>query len=254
MIIESPQSSIVRNEFERATYNSGFRRELGDTKDWQGWTSFESTTVPGTIHLAAAGDQGPWFVALEHEGVIDALDLHSSSIPGPAYIRYQIDTLGDLDAVLVRIYQLAASLPDAPLREFIDKTKNLPKATEAERLVIQRIGQDKFRESLLSYWRGCCPLTGITDASLLRASHIIPWGECKSDAERLDVYNGLLLSVLWDAAFDRGLITFDDDGAPQFSSILSNAARSELRWHDSIQLKEQHRKRLVWHRDNLFIP
>lgn len=55
-------------------------------------------------------------------------------------------------------------------------------------------------------------LTGISDTALLRASHIIPWKDCASDRERLDVHNGLLLSALWDAAFDRGLVTFGDDG------------------------------------------
>lgn len=253
MIVKSLQSSFVRNEFQRTTYNNGFRRELGDTKGWQGWTSFQSTTVPGTIHLAAADDQGPWFVALDHEGVIEVLDFPSHSIPGPAHTRYRLDTLGDLDTILIRIYQLAESLPDAPLRKFMAETKNLPKTTEAERLVVQRIGQDKFREGLLGYWQECCPLTGITDTSLLRASHIIPWSLCKSDAERLDVHNGLLLSALWDAVFDCGLVTFDDDGEPQFSPILSDAARAELRWHNPIELKDKHRKRLVWHRDNLFV-
>ena len=253
MIIKSPQSPIMRNEFQRATHNNGFRRELGDAKDWQGWTSFQSTTVPGTIHLAATDDQGPWFIALDHEGVIEALDFPPLSIPGPAHICYQLDTLSGLDAALRRIYQLAASLPDAPLRKFVAETKNLPKTTDAERLVVQRIGQDKFREGLLGYWQERCPLTGITDTSLLRASHIIPWGECRSDAERLDVHNGLLLSALWDAAFDRGLVTFDDDGKPQFSPILSDAARAELRWHNPIQLKDKHKKRLIWHRDNLFV-
>jgi putative restriction endonuclease len=40
----------------------------------------------------------------------------------------------------------------------------------------------------------------------------MPWSHCKSDVQRLDVYNGFLLSALWDAAFDAGLMTFDDDG------------------------------------------
>ena len=74
--------------------------------------------------------------------------------------------------------------------------------TEAERLVIQRIGQDVFRDALMAYWGGRCPLTGITEPGLLRASHIVPWADC-TDAQRLDVHNGLLLSALWDAAFDR---------------------------------------------------
>ncbi|TIU99337.1 MAG: HNH endonuclease, partial [Mesorhizobium sp.] len=93
----------------------------------------------------------------------------------------------------------------------------LPRTTEAERLVVQRVGQDIFRKALLEYWQGRCPLTGITEPVLLRASHIVPWAECKSDAQRLDVHNGLLLSALWDAAFDGGLVSFSDNGTPLFS-------------------------------------
>lgn len=252
-MINSTQSSTVRNEFLRATYKSGFRRELGETKGWQGWTSFQSTTVPGTIHLAAASDQGPWFIALDHKGIIEALEIPPSTISGPAHACYEFNTLRSFDNALARVYELAASLPDAPLREFTAKTKDLPKTTEVELLIIQRIGQDEFRKSLIDYWQKRCPLTGITDSELLRASHIIPWSECNNDAERLDVYNGLLLSALWDAAFDRGLVTFDHEGVPQFSPVLSDASRAELRWHAPIQLKEHHRKRLAWHRNNLFI-
>jgi hypothetical protein len=43
----------------------------------------------------------------------------------------------------------------------------------------------------------------------------VPWAEC-DDAQRLDVHNGLLLSALWDAAFDTG------------SPDLSDAARTRL--------------------------
>ena len=109
---------------------------------------------------------------------------------------------GQIDRWMGR-YALGVSLPDAPLREFETRAADLPRATEAERLVVLRIGQDIFRASLMDYWQGRCPLTGISDRPLLRASHTIPWSECESDAERLDVHNGLLLSALWDAAFDR---------------------------------------------------
>jgi hypothetical protein len=84
------------------------------------------------------------------------------------------------------VYKLAASLPDAPLSRFIKETAILPQTTEAERLVVQRIGQSVFRDALIDYWTGCCPLTGITTRELLRASHIIPWSECddKEPTER----------------------------------------------------------------------
>ena len=249
-MIEDPQSFIVRQECEKAAWHFGFRRKLGEA---EGWAGFGSTTVPGTIHLAAAGAQGPWFLALDHAGVIEELDLPAAAMPGPGLARYAFATLGQLYGVLPRIYQLAASLPDAPLREFQARVKDLPKTTEAERLVVQRIGQDIFRSGLIDYWQGRCPLTGITDTALLRASHILPWKDCPSDAERLSVHNGLLFSALWDAAFDRGLVTFDDEGRPHFSPTLSEAAHAELRWQNPIPLTDKHRKRLTWHRTTIFV-
>ena len=47
--------------------------------------------------------------------------------------------------------------------------------------------------------------------TLLRASHIKPW-RAASGAERLDKFNGLLLTPNLDLAFDQGLISFDDHG------------------------------------------
>jgi hypothetical protein len=249
MMIEAPQSFVVREECEKATWQHGFRRKLGEV---DGWAGFGSTTATGTINLAATSAHGPWFLAIDHAGVIEELDLHAAAMPGPGLARYAFETLGQLYGVLSRIYQLAASLPDAPLREFQAKIKDLPKTTEAERLVVQRVGQDIFRSGLIDYWQGRCPLTGITDTALLRASHIKPWAKCDTDAERLDVHNGFLLSALWDAAFDRGLVTFDSDGRPEFSPSLSEGARGELRWNNPIPLTDKHRRRLAWHRANLF--
>jgi predicted restriction endonuclease len=142
------------------------------------------------------------------------------------------------------------SLPEAPLERFKAKTANLPRTTEAERLVVQRIGQDVFRDALIDYWGGRCPLTGITDPELLRASHIVPWAEC-TDQQRLDVHNGLLLSALWDAAFDKGLISFADEGAVLASPRLSETARKALRLDAAppiTGLREAHRANLKLHR------
>ena len=245
-LVEAPQSFIVREECEKAASQNGFRRVLGEEA---GWTAFGSTTAQGTIHLAAIGAQGPWFLALDHTGVIAELELPSASVSGPGRVRLIFDSLGALYSALHRVYELAISLPDAPLREFEARVAGLPRTTEIERLAIQRIGQDIFRTRLMDYWQGRCPLTGISDAALLRASHIIPWAECESDAERLDVHNGLLLSALWDAAFDCAVVTFDDDGTPQLSPSLSEHARIELRWNSPIPLTDAHRRRLAHHRE-----
>ena len=105
----------------------------------------------------------------------------------------------------------------------------------------------------MTYWQGKCPLTGISDPALLRASHIKPWKSCEDDAERLDVHNGLLLSALWDAAFDRGLVTFDDGGHPQLSPQLSESATNEMRFQGPIPLTQKHQGWLSWHRKKLFV-
>jgi hypothetical protein len=248
-VIEAPQSFVVGSECEKAAWQNGFRRSFGGPT---GWAGFASTTVPGAIHLAAAGPQGPWYLALDHAGVIEALALPAAEMPGPGLARFAFDRLAPMYAVLSRVYQLAGSLPDAPLQQFHQKTAALPRTTEAERMVVQRIGQDIFRASLMDYWQGRCPLTGITDPGLLRASHIMPWRVCDSDAHRLDVHNGLLLSALWDAAFDQGLVSFDDNGAPIFSPMLSAAARTELRWSENLVISARQRENLVWHRGHAF--
>ena len=102
----------------------------------------------------------------------------------------------------------------------------------------------------MDYWGGRCPLTGITEPALLRASHIVPWAEC-TDEQRLDVHNGLLLSALWDAAFDRGLVSFADDGAVLASPKLGSTEREVLgieRAPKLAGLRERHHANLSVHR------
>lgn len=245
-MLEVPQPFTVRLECEKAASQNGFRRILGER---EGWAAFGSTTAQGTINLAGEGAQGPWFLAVDHLGIVSELGLRVADMPGPGHTRYAFERLGELYAALRRVYELGVSLPDAPLREFTARVQDMPRTTEAERLVVQRIGQDIFRASLMDYWQKRCPLTGISDPALLKASHIVPWSECDSDAGRLDVYNGFLLSALWDAAFDRALVTFDDGGRPEFSPDLSEPALAELRWNSPIPLANEHRQRLVHHRE-----
>jgi putative restriction endonuclease len=102
----------------------------------------------------------------------------------------------------------------------------------------------------LEYWSRRCPLTGITEPALLRASHIVPWSEC-NDEQRLDVHNGLLLSALWDAAFDQGLVSFADDGTALSSPLLGAVARQALAIDTASALRglrNAHRANLALHR------
>lgn len=247
-MIEAPQNFITRQECDKLAHQNGFRRELDEEG---GWRRYASTTAQGHIWIAHSGN-GDWLLATDHLGVKNEVDHPQDDITGPGIARYRFGSLTELYAFLPRVYALGISLPDAPLQDFISQTKNLPKNTEAERLVVQRVGQNIFRDRLLDYWQGRCPLTGITDKPLLRASHIKPWSYCESDAERLDVHNGLLLSALWDAAFDQGLVTFDNSGKPVFSSQISETGRAELRWTKPVSLTDAHQKKMEWHREYVF--
>ncbi len=91
--------------------------------------------------------------------------------------------------------------------------------TTALALQHARRGQGRFRADLLDIWQGACPVTGVTHPDLLRASHIKAWRD-SSDHERLDMFNGLLLSVHIDALFDRLLISFDTTGGLKLSKTL----------------------------------
>lgn len=86
--------------------------------------------------------------------------------------------------------------------------------------LIRTLHQQGFRRDLLNIWDGKCALTGMNIPELLRASHIKPWCGCNSK-ERLDANNGLLLAVHIDGLFDRGLISFDDNGQILFSGRLN---------------------------------
>jgi HNH endonuclease len=245
---EDPPGFVVRTEAQKAAWDNGFRLERGVE---HGWLHYASTTAPGSVWIAGASQRGPWLLSIDHAGVSAELgDLSAAPARGPGIVTFMFETPTQLHAALDRVYKLAVSLPDVPLSRFRAKTADLPRTTEAERLVIQRIGQDIFRDALMDYWGGRCPVTGIMDPALLRASHIVPWSEC-SDEQRLDVHNGLLLSALWDAAFDKGLVSFADDGKPLASPNLSGVARNILALERAIALhglRDAHRANLAVHR------
>ena len=73
----------------------------------------------------------------------------------------------------------------------------------------ERVGQDLFRDAVLSAYEHRCCITGLAVPALLNASHIVPWRE--DPENRLNPANGLCLSALHDRAFDKGFISLRDD-------------------------------------------
>jgi predicted restriction endonuclease len=179
----------------------------------------------------------------------------STTLPNGAAAARSARDLAALHNLVRRAFQLGRALPDEPLKAFLDKTAGLPRTTEAERLVVHRVGQEVFRDRLLDYWEGRCAVTGLGVPELLHASHIKPWADCASDAERLDVFNGILLAPHLDAAFDRGFITVADNGAVIVAGALDGAARRVLGVQEPLcvrNLAVGHRRYLPWHRERVF--
>ncbi|MBS0570083.1 MAG: DNA (cytosine-5-)-methyltransferase [Proteobacteria bacterium] len=87
-----------------------------------------------------------------------------------------------------------------------------------EAIVQQRIKQGFFRRAVLSSYRGRCCISGVSDARLLVASHIVPWREDKTN--RLNPSNGLCLSAIHDKAFDCHLFSLTDDARIVLSKQL----------------------------------
>lgn len=92
----------------------------------------------------------------------------------------------------------------------IEQNTNIDK-TEVEAIVKARKGQGRYRRNL-ELIESACRVTGVTDKRLLRASHIKPWRLCENNHERLDGNNGFLLTPSVDHLFDRGYISFENDG------------------------------------------
>ena len=150
--------------------------------------------------------------------------------------KFVVSTIDEIAKLLRRAAKLAQALPNQAAADFEYQVQeelakipaNIIKGTEVERMICQRIGQNVFRNAMLNYWGGACAVTGITVSEVLRASHAKPWADCANDTERLDVFNGFILSANMDALFDRCLITFDDTGQIIISSRLSQGQRDAL--------------------------
>lgn len=114
--------------------------------------------------------------------------------------------------------------------------------SEREAVVKVRFGQGAFRSSLLDIAGEVCWMSGIEGKELLIASHIQPWAHCERNLKaRGCPDNGLLLSSLWDAAFDSGLVTFNEEWKVICSSALSGSAKKHLELEQEKYLPESFR-------------
>ncbi|MFL0361667.1 HNH endonuclease [Pseudobacillus sp. 179-B 2D1 NHS] len=124
--------------------------------------------------------------------------------------------------------------------------------TEKEQVIKSRIGQSTFKKSLLAIKKKC-RLCGVTDERFLVASHIKPWSQ-SNNQERLDINNGLLLCPNHDALFDKGYISFDDQGKILIFDRLDEETKVFLNINESmkINMNDSQQQYMGWHRGNVF--
>ena len=135
-----------------------------------------------------------------------------------------------------------------------DVSQDMPieQPTVKEHVQKIRIGQYRFRESLIEKWKGRCAVTGFNKLPLLRASHIKPWKD-STDKERLDPSNGFLLTPNLDAAFDQGFITFNEKGKIKISEGFKDKATDfGIKDEMFITLDYSHEKYLRYHRRHVY--
>lgn len=165
-----------------------------------------------------------------------------------------------------RLFKEAAEIRARIKQESIEQSLGISETdlvgTTKEVVVRQRVNQNVFRTMILNNYNEHCAITGINDARLLIASHIIPWSE--REDTRLNPENGICLSALYDKAFDKGLITIRPD---DYTIMLSPSLRDALTQsifeehfgkyeNREILLPEEHKPNstfLQYHAENIYI-
>lgn len=126
--------------------------------------------------------------------------------------------------------------------------------TEKEIIIKSRVGQGKYREKLLEE---CpyCPITMVNDERLLIASHIKPWVRSNND-EKVDPKNGFMFTPTYDKLFDRGFISFEDNGTMLVSPWLSPMNQKRLDIYNGKRIRtlpvDGREEYLLYHREFVF--
>lgn len=171
--------------------------------------------------------------------------------------NWQIDALNNIliSKVSEETILLCQKILKNENQKILQEVKNSEiKETEKQALVKIRLGHSKLRENILGN-KKVCEICGISHKKLLIVSHIKPWVK-SNDFEKLDKENVLLLCNMHDALFDKGLISFKDNGEILISSDLTENNQKLVNINQNIKIKilsEKQKKYLKFHRENIFI-
>lgn len=247
---------LQRALIEKAGHDFGFEYVAKKTS---GEITLASARHPVQAHITLIKDDLHIQLANGPSSLIPELARSFPIQDEQMFICRDIDSLANL---LNRSAALGRALPNQVKHEFNHEVeqelKALPenvRGTEIERMVRQRVGQQTYRQAMLEYWGGACAVTGITIPAVLRASHAKPWADCESDAERLDVFNGFLLSANLDALFDRFLISFSHKGEIMVASCVNLKEQQRLGLGPNMRLRwlaPEHLAYLNYHRKQFY--
>lgn len=139
--------------------------------------------------------------------------------------------------------------------EQISADRQLPD-TEKQALIKARRGQGLFRQNVARI-EHFCRVTRVDRPEHLIASHIKPWRE-SDNRERLFAGNGLLLTPTIDHLFDRGFISFENNGELLISPVAHGESMKKMginteRVVNVGSFAETQREFLEFHRDNVFL-
>jgi putative restriction endonuclease len=139
---------------------------------------------------------------------------------------------GEVERIVGTITEsVGRSLADDAAEAAIQQRTDIAPARKSY-LLKARHGQGVFRTNV-ELGEHSCRVTGVLDRRHLRATHIKPWSEC-DDAEKLDGSNGLLMSPHLAHLFERGYISFSDDGDLLVSQELNPVVLDS--WHITLPL------------------
>jgi len=188
----------------------------------------------------------------------------------PEHMAYELARLiGSPISELVRGQQIGDSViaiagqARAELCEWEDhiegeiRNNGLLSDTERTTVIQARRGQGLFRENVMRIEKRC-RVTRVDRAEHLVASHCKPWRDCDEPQERLDGENGLMLTPTIDHLFDRGFISFEDNGQLILSPSADRQSLEKMGVRTSKLINvgsfsDGQKQYLNFHRDRVFL-
>jgi putative restriction endonuclease len=178
-------------------------------------TSEHDAKNDDVIRLARSLSRTPAAVALKIQNIAahDPDGKHRGLVHGSKYDEsiwgdYFKNPDGFLNKCLDVMSMRINGHPSESFESLDSEAQSTPVGRDLPLEATQRYGQSALRNVLLKNYHARCCLTGIDIKELLVVSHIKPWS-VSEPTEKVSASNALLLNAFHDRAFDKGLITIN---------------------------------------------